>query len=100
MDEQTQAVGAEQGGAAVDPGDQALSPDEEIAEIEKLLGTEPDDFQARCRLGELYFSKGRLDDALVEVKKSIEMAEGIRAEMNRSLARSEEHTSELQSPLN
>ena len=27
-----------------------------------------------------------MDDALVEVKKSIEMAEGIRAEMNRSLA--------------
>ncbi|HXV67662.1 MAG TPA: tetratricopeptide repeat protein [Nitrospira sp.] len=73
-------------GAAVDPGDQPLSPDEEIAEIEKLLATEPDDFQARCRLGELYFSKGRLDDALTEVKKSIEMAEALRAEMNRSLA--------------
>jgi superkiller protein 3 len=40
----------------VDPGDQPLSPDEEITEIEKLLATEPDDFQARCRLGELYFS--------------------------------------------
>ena len=73
-------------GVATDPGDQPLSPDEEIAEIEKLLATEPDDFQARCRLGELYFSKGRLDDALAEVKKSIEMAEGLRAEMNRSLA--------------
>ena len=68
------------------PADQPLNPDEEILEIEKLLAAEPDDFQARCRLGELYFSKGRLDDALVEVKKSIEMAEGIRAEMNRSLA--------------
>jgi superkiller protein 3 len=75
-----------QGQTVVDPGDQPLTPDEEIAEIEKLLATEPDDFQARCRLGELYFSKGRLDDALVEVKKSIEMAEGLRAEMNRSLA--------------
>ena len=71
---------------AVDPGDQPLSADEEIAEIEKLLAAEPDDFQARCRLGELYFSKGQLDDALAEVKKSIEMAEGLRAEMNRSLA--------------
>ncbi len=71
---------------AVDPGDQPLSADEEIAEIEKLLATEPDDFQARCRLGELYFSKGRLDDALAEVKKSIEMAEGLHVEMNRSLA--------------
>lgn len=74
MDEQTQTSGMEQGSAAVDPGDQPLNPDEEIAEIEKLLNTEPDDFQARCRLGELYFSKGRLDDALTEVKKSIEMA--------------------------
>jgi superkiller protein 3 len=76
----------EQSRAAVDPGDQPLNADEEITELEKLLASEPDDFQARCRLGELYFSKGRLDDALVEVKKSIEMAEGIRAEMNRSLA--------------
>ena len=75
-----------QTGAAIDQGDQPLSPDEEIVEVEKLLATEPDDFQARCRLGELYFSKGRLDDALVEVKKSIEMAEALRAEMNRSLA--------------
>ena len=29
----------------VDPGDQPLSPDEEIAEIEKLLAVEPDDFR-------------------------------------------------------
>lgn len=71
---------------SVDPGDLPLSPEEEIAGIEKLLASEPDDFQARCRLGELYFSKGRLDDALAEVKKAIEMAEGLRAEMNRSLA--------------
>lgn len=83
MAEQDVSNPTEQGGTAVE---QPLSPDEEIAELEKLLGTEPDDFQARCRLGELYFSKGRLDDALTEVKKSIEMAEGLRAEMNRSLA--------------
>lgn len=63
-----------------------LTPEEEITELEKLLGEEPDDFQARCRLGELYFSKGRLDEALAEVKKSIEMAEGLRVEMDRSLA--------------
>lgn len=63
-----------------------LSPEEEVAELEKLLSQEPDDFQARCRLGELYFSQGRLDEALAEVKKSIEMAEGLRAEMDRSLA--------------
>jgi superkiller protein 3 len=72
--------------AADDQPDQLLSPEEEIAELEKHLGTEPDDFQARCRLGELYFSQGRLDDALTEVKKSVEMAEVLRVEMNRSLA--------------
>lgn len=87
MDEQTsKPQQTDAGGAAVDQPDQQLTPDEEIAELEKLLATEADDFQARCRLGELYFSKGRLDDALTEVKKSIEMAEGLRAEMNRSLA--------------
>jgi tetratricopeptide (TPR) repeat protein len=71
---------------AEQPPEQPLAPDEEIAELEKLLASEPDDFQARCRLGELYFSKGRLDDALTEVRKSIEMAETLRTEMNRSLA--------------
>jgi superkiller protein 3 len=86
MNEQDPSNVAEPGGAAVEQPDQPLTPDEEIAELEKLLGTEPDDFQARCRLGELYFSKGRLDDALTEVQKSIEMAEGLRSEMNRSLA--------------
>ncbi len=64
----------------------SLNPDEEIIELEKLLTQEPDDFQARCRLGELYFNKGRLDEALTEVKKSIEMAEGLKVEMDRSLA--------------
>ena len=83
MDEQQTVPGDESGSTAVD---QPLAPDEEMAELEKLLAQEPDDFQARCRLGELYFSKGRLDDALGEVKKAIEMAEGLRAEMNRSLA--------------
>ena len=83
MDEQQTVPGEESGSTAVD---QPLAPDEEMAELEKLLAQEPDDFQARCRLGELYFSKGRLDDALGEVKKAIEMAEGLRAEMNRSLA--------------
>jgi superkiller protein 3 len=86
MDEQQATPQADAGGAAVDQPDQHLTPDEEIAEIEKLLATDGEDFQARCRLGELYFSKGRLDDALAEVKKSIEMAEGLRQEMNRSLA--------------
>lgn len=84
--DQTQNPTTESQSAAVDPGDQPLSPEEEIAELEKHLVTEPDDFQARCRLGELYFSKGRLDDALTEVQKSIEMAEALRTEMDRSLA--------------
>lgn len=66
--------------------ERTLTVDEEIGELEKLLSEEPDDFQARCRLGELYFNKGRLDEALAEVKKSIEMAEGLRVEMDRSLA--------------
>ncbi len=86
MDEHKSTSTPEPSGTAVEQGDQPLTPEEEIAELEKLLATEPDDFQARCRLGELYFSKGRLDDALVEVKKSIEMAESLRTEMNRSLA--------------
>ncbi|HKU51233.1 MAG TPA: tetratricopeptide repeat protein, partial [Nitrospira sp.] len=68
---------ASQSEVVLDPGDQPLTPDEEISEIEKLLAGEPDDFQARCRLGELYFSKGRLDEALAEVKKAIEMAESL-----------------------
>jgi len=66
--------------------ERTLTIDEEISELEKLLSEEPDDFQARCRLGELYFNKGRLDEALAEVKKSIEMAESLRIEMDRSLA--------------
>jgi tetratricopeptide (TPR) repeat protein len=88
MDEQKQRGQVEAGGAATEQAEpeRPLTAEEEIAEIEKLLATETDDFQARCRLGELYFSQGRLDDALTEVKKSIEMAEGLRAEMNRSLA--------------
>jgi len=66
--------------------EEQLTPDQEITELEKLLSEEPDDFQARCRLGELYFGKGRMDEALTEVKKAIEMAEGLRVEMDRSLA--------------
>ena len=86
MSEQPVQGPTESTATGVDPGELPLSPDEEIAELEKHLGSEPDDFQARCRLGELYFSKGRLDDALTEVQKSIEMAEGLRTEMDRSLA--------------
>lgn len=86
MDEQHVPQPTEAGTMAVDQSEAPLTPNEEIAEIEKLLEQDPDDFQARCRLGELYFSQGRLDDALTEVKKSIDMAEGLRTEMNRSLA--------------
>lgn len=83
---ETSQVGRDEGVGPGSPDDRQLTPDEEIAELERFLSEEPDDFQARCRLGELYFSRGRLDDALTEVKKSIEMAESLRAEMNRSLA--------------
>ena len=76
----------EQAGSGETEEQPVLSPDEEMVELEKLLSEEPDDFQARCRLGELYFHKGRLDEALAEVKKSVEMAEGLRVEMDRSLA--------------
>src|SRR5918994_6180663 len=86
MDEHKMTNPTEATATVTEQEERPLTPDEEIAEIEKLLSAEPDDFQARCRLGELYFSKGRLDDALTEVKKSIEMAEGLRAEMNRSIA--------------
>lgn len=86
MEEQNLEKGLEEGSSGSGVVEQPLSPEEEIAELEKLLSEEPDDFQARCRLGELYFSKGQLDDALAEVKKSVEMAEGLRTEMDRSLA--------------
>ena len=83
-----QKVMSETGGGApeVETEERQLSPDEEIAGLEKLLSEEPDDFQAGGRLGELYCGKGRLDDALTEVKKAVEMAEGLRTEMDRSLA--------------
>ncbi len=86
MEEQNLEKGLEEGSSGSGVDEQPLSPEEEIAELEKLLSEEPDDFQARCRLGELYFSKGQLDEALAEVKKSVEMAEGLRTEMDRSLA--------------
>ena len=65
MEEQSagsQTIEAKSGDVATE--EQALTVDEEILELEKLLGEEPDDFQARCRLGELYFNKGRMDEAL------------------------------------
>jgi tetratricopeptide (TPR) repeat protein len=87
MEEQsTGSQTLESSSSEVSTEERPLTVDEEIAELEKLLSEEPDDFQARCRLGELYFNKGRLDEALAEVKKSIEMAEALRIEMDRSLA--------------
>ena len=63
-----------------------LSLDDEIVEIKKLLETDPEDFQAQCRLGEVYFAKGMLDEAYANVSKAIEIAEGLRAQMAESLA--------------
>jgi superkiller protein 3 len=63
-----------------------LSLDDEIVEINKLLETDPDDFQAQCRLGEVYFAKGMLDEAYTNVSKAIGIAEVLRAQMAESLA--------------
>ena len=63
-----------------------LSLDDEIVEIKKLLETDPEDFQAQCRLGEVYFAKGMLDEAYVNVSKAIGIAEVLRAQMAESLA--------------
>src|SRR2546430_15226859 len=63
-----------------------LSLDDEIVEIKKLLEADPEDFQAQCRLGEVYFAKGMLDEAYTNVLKAIEIAEGLRAQMAESLA--------------
>jgi superkiller protein 3 len=63
-----------------------LSLDDEIVEIKKLLETDPDDFQAQCRLGEVYFAKGMLDEAYANVSKAIGIAEVLRAQMAESLA--------------
>lgn len=66
--------------------DTPLSVDDEMAEINKLLEQDPDDFQAQCRLGELYFAKGMLEEAETTVSKAIETAENIRTQMAQSLA--------------
>jgi superkiller protein 3 len=66
--------------------DAPLSVDDEMAEINKLLEQDPDDFQAQCRLGELYFAKGMLEEAETTVSKAIETAENIRTQMAQSLA--------------
>jgi len=63
-----------------------LSLDDEIVEIKKLLEADPEDFQAQCRLGEVYFAKGMLDEAYANVLKAIGIAEGLRAQMAESLA--------------
>lgn len=72
--------------AATQELDTPLSVDDEMAEINKLLEQDPDDFQAQCRLGELYFAKGMLEEAETTVSKAIETAENIRVQMNQSLA--------------
>jgi superkiller protein 3 len=70
----------------VEQADAPLSLDDEIVEIKKLLENDPEDFQAQCRLGEVYFAKGMLDEAYANVSKAIEIAEVLRAQMAESLA--------------
>jgi superkiller protein 3 len=72
--------------AATQELDAPLSVDDEMAEINKLLEQDPEDFQAQCRLGELYFAKGMLEEAETTVSKAIETAENIRTQMAQSLA--------------
>src|SRR5256885_17109224 len=84
------------------PADEAveapLSLDEEMAEIKKLLEEDPEDFQAQCRLGEIFFAKGMLDEALENVTKAIEMAESIRRQMDQSPAVNYTNRATIQPP--
>lgn len=80
------AVGETIDQASAQELDTPLNVDDEMAEINKLLVEDPDDFQAQCRLGELYFAKGMLEEAETTVSKAIATAENIRAQMSESLA--------------
>jgi superkiller protein 3 len=86
MDAGTDQDAQQEGKGAEQAVDAPLSLDDEIVELKKLLEEDPDDFQAQCRLGEVYFAKGMLDEALDNVSKAIEMAEAIRKQMDSSLA--------------
>lgn len=86
MDAGTDRDAPQEGNAAEQAVDAPLSLDDEIGELKKLLADDPEDFQAQCRLGEVYFAKGMLDEALDNVSKAIEMAESIRKQMDHSLA--------------
>ena len=86
MDAGTDRDAPQEGNAAEQAVDAPLSLDDEIGELKKLLADDPEDFQAQCRLGEVYFAKGMLEEALDNVSKAIEMAESIRKQMDHSLA--------------
>lgn len=86
MDAGTEQGAQSEGKAAEQAVDAPLNLDDEIGELKKLLEGDPEDFQAQCRLGEVYFAKGMLDEALDNVSKAIEMAESIRKQMDNSLA--------------
>jgi len=86
MDAGTEQGATPEGQAAEQAVDVPLSLDDEIVELKKLLEDDPEDFQAQCRLGEVYFAKGMLDEALENVSKAITMAESIRKQMDHSLA--------------
>src|SRR6266498_1307803 len=86
MDAGTEQGATPEGQAAEQAVEAPLSLDDEIVELKKLLADDPEDFQAQCRLGEVYFAKGMLDEALENVSKAIDMAESIRKQMDHSLA--------------
>ena len=50
MDEHKMTNPSEATATATEQEERPLTPDEEIAELEKLLASEGEDFQARCRL--------------------------------------------------
>ena len=86
MDTGTDKDAPQEGKATEQTVDAPLNLDDEIGELKKLLEGDPEDFQAQCRLGEVYFAKGMLDEALDNVSKAIVMAESIRKQMDNSLA--------------
>src|SRR5207244_13449145 len=62
--------------------------EEALAQIERILATDPDYVPAQRQIGGVYEELGKLDEAFAAFEKTRQLTGG----------RSEEHTSELQSP--
>src|SRR5438046_6432748 len=75
--------------------------DEAIAEYRKVLELEPDNSVVRNNLGALYSRDGRYEEAVREFEELLRRdPTNATAKGNLENARSEEHTSELQSLTN